>query len=171
MFPVSLQYFFFAAVVLLLQVMVCNHIHILGYATPMPFVYLVLMLHSNTPRWVYVLWGFVVGIVIDVFSNTLGICAAGMTFLGLVTPRLLDVFSPADRGDDGFVPSPRTMQWGGYVRYATAATFIFTSLFFLVECFSFFDVQRLAIHIVSSALLTLLIVCAIEYLRQSIARG
>ena len=50
MFPVSLQYFFFAVVLTLLQVLVFNHIHIFGYATPMPFVYLVLMLHSNTPR-------------------------------------------------------------------------------------------------------------------------
>ena len=48
MFPVSLQYFFFAVVLTLLQVLVFNHIHIFGYATPMPFVYLVLMLHSNT---------------------------------------------------------------------------------------------------------------------------
>ena len=113
MFPVSLPYFFFAVVLTLLQVLVFNHIHIFGYATPMPFVYLVLMLHSNTPRWMYVMWAFVAGIVIDIFSNTLGECAVAMTFLGLIAPRLLEAFSPADHGDEGFIPSPHTMQWSG----------------------------------------------------------
>lgn len=170
MFPVSIQYFFFAVVLMLSQVLVFNHIHILGYAIPMPFVYLVLMLHSSTSRWMYVLWGFIVGLVIDIFSNTLGENAAAMTFLGLIAPRLLDVFSPADRGDDGFIPSPHTMQWGGYVRYATTATLIFTTLFFLMESFSLFDVVRLCIHIASSSFLTLLIIFAIEHLRQNMAR-
>ena len=171
MFPVSLQYFFFAVVLTLLQVLVFNHIHIFGYATPMPFVYLVLMLHSNTPRWMYVMWAFVAGIVIDIFSNTLGECAAAMTFLGLIAPRLLEAFSPADHGDEGFIPSPHTMQWRGYVRYVSTATFVFTSLFFLMESFSLFDIVRLCIHIFSSSLLTILIVCAVGHLRQNISRG
>ena len=171
MFPVSLQSFFFAVVLTLLQVLVFNHIHIFGYATPMPFVYLVLMLHSNTPRWMYVMWAFVAGIVIDIFSNTLGECAAAMTFLGLIAPRLLGIFSPADHGDEGFIPSPHSMQWSGYVRYVATATFVFTSLFFLMETFSLFDVVRLSLHIFSSSLLTILIVCAVGHLRQSISRG
>ena len=171
MFPTSLQNGFWAITFILLQVMVFNHIHIMGYATPMPFVYLLLMLHSHTERWIYVVWGFAVGLIVDVFSNTLGVCAAAMTFLGLVAPLLRDAFMPADRGEDGITPSPRSMQWSGYLRYAATTTILFTSVFYVMECFSFFDVVRLLIHIATSSALTLLIICSIEHIRQNVVRG
>ena len=63
------------------------------------------------------------------------------------------------------------MQWSGYVRYVATATFVFTSLFYLMESFSLFDIVRLCIHIFSSSLLTILIVCAVGHLRQNISRG
>lgn len=171
MFPTSLQNAFWAIILILMQVLVFNHIHILGYATPMPFVYLLLMLHSHTQRWFYVLWGFIVGLIVDIFSNTLGECAAAMTFLGLVTPLLRDAFSPADRGEDGITPSPHSMQWSGYLRYAATATLLYTAAFYLMECFSFFNVVRMLIHIATSSALTLTIICSIEHIRQNVARG
>ena len=40
-----------------------------------------------------------------------------------------------------------------------------------MECFSFFDVVRLLIHIATSSALTLLIICSIEHIRQNVVRG
>ena len=34
----------------LLQVLVLNHVHILGYATPMLYIYYILILNAETPR-------------------------------------------------------------------------------------------------------------------------
>ena len=41
-----------------LQVLVFNHIHIAGYATPLPYVYFLLILPSDTPRSALLMWGF-----------------------------------------------------------------------------------------------------------------
>lgn len=70
----------------LLQVLVFNHVHIFGYATPMPYIYFLLILPSDTPRWLYVLLGFVLGLLIDLFTNTPGMAAGSMT---LPTIRLV----------------------------------------------------------------------------------
>lgn len=153
---------------LILQVLVFNHIHIRGYATPLPFIYLLLVLHSHTPRWVYVAMGFTLGLLVDVFSNTLGECAAATTLLGLVTPGLLQAFSPADQDDDGFEPSADTMKWSGFLKLALSATLLFTIMFYLLECFSFLHPTDLALHIGGSSLITLIIICAIERVRLSI---
>ena len=70
----------------LLQVLVFNHVHIFGYATPMPYIYFLLILPSDTPRWLYVLLGFVLGLLIDLFTNTPGMAAGSMTLSGLLVP-------------------------------------------------------------------------------------
>ena len=93
---------------LLLQALVFNHVHILGFATPMPYVYFLLIMPSNTLRWLYVLLGFVLGLCVDIFTNTPGMAAGALCLLGLINPLLLKVFSPSDN-NDSFEPSHKTM--------------------------------------------------------------
>lgn len=151
---------------LLLQAVVFNHIQFMGYATPMPFFYLLLILPSDTARWVYIAIGFALGIAVDVLSNTLGEFAATTTLMGLVTPHLLNVFAPADRDDEAFLPGVRTMKWTGFVKYSFTASLIFCTVFFLLETFSLMHFTRLLLYISSSTVLTFLLVIAIERLRK-----
>ncbi|MBR4968192.1 MAG: rod shape-determining protein MreD, partial [Bacteroidaceae bacterium] len=59
-----------------LQVFVFNHIHVLGYATPMPYVFFLLILPNDLPRWLFVALGFLLGLIIDVFADTPGVASA-----------------------------------------------------------------------------------------------
>ena len=161
------------AVLVLLQALVFNHVHILGYATPMPCLFFLLTLDSGTPRWVYVALGFVLGLTVDLFSNTPGMAASAMCLLGLVCPLVLKVFSPGDKkyggadNNETFVPSHVTMEWGNFTRYVFACTVIYCVTFFLIESFSVFDWQMLLLNIVGSTLLTTLFVLAMELVRKS----
>lgn len=150
---------------LLLQALVFNHVHIFGYATPMPYIYLLLILPSNTSRWVYVLLGFVLGLCVDLFANTPGMAAGAMCFLGLIVPLLLKVFSPSDN-DDSFEPSHKVMEWGPFIRYTFICVLIYCILFFVFEAFSFFDWLILLLNIVGSTLLTTLVIVAMELIRK-----
>lgn len=152
---------------LLMQVLVFNRIHFLGYATPMPFIYFLLILHNETPRWLYILLAFTLGICLDITANSIGECAAVTTLIGLVTPHLLDAFKPAERDEEAFIPSAITMKWGGFIGYITVCTIIFCTLFFIIENFSFFHITDLLIDIASSSAITILIICAIERVRVS----
>ncbi|MDO4211450.1 MAG: rod shape-determining protein MreD [Bacteroidales bacterium] len=165
-----IQYALWFLGLLLMQVLVFNHMHFLGYATPMPFIYMLLIMHNETPRWVYIILGFTLGLLIDIAANTIGECASVATLLGLITPHLLNAFSPSDRGDDGFFPSAITMKWGGFLSYVTAASFVLCSLFFIIENFSFFHLGDLLLDIISSSAITILIICAIEQVRISAMR-
>ena len=57
---------------LLLQVLLFGHIHLFGYATPMPYVYFLIILSLDTPRWLYLVSAFALGLAIDIFSCTPG---------------------------------------------------------------------------------------------------
>lgn len=150
---------------ILMQVLVFNHVHFFG-ATPMPYVFFLLILPTNTPRWVFVLTGFLMGLCIDLFTNTPGIAASGMCFVGLLTPWLLRLFSPKDQEDETFSPSRKTMKWSGFLRYAFCAVAIHCMIFFTLESFSFFDIEMLLFNIAGSTLLTLLFIVAIEATRS-----
>lgn len=152
---------------LLLQVLVFNHIHIMGYATPMPYVYFLLILPSNTPRWLYILLGFLLGVLIDIFGNTPGMAAATMTAIGLITPLLFNLFGPRDRDkDDNILPSMRTMERWPFVRYLLTAVFLQCLIFFSIESFSFFNWTFLLINIAGSTVLTTLFCIALELIRK-----
>ncbi|RRD75052.1 rod shape-determining protein MreD [Alloprevotella sp. OH1205_COT-284] len=158
---------FWFLLLVLLQTLVFNHIHFMGYATPMPYVYFLLIQPHHTDRWSYVCMGFLLGIAIDVFSNTIGAAAASMTLVGLLTPLLVKIFAPEDKLDEDFLPSAATMKWSGFLKLSAIAFFLHIALFFMLENFSLFDPETLFINIGASWVLTFLFVVAIEHIRMS----
>ncbi len=151
-------------VLLLLQTMIFNHVHIFGYATPLPYIYFLLILPSATPRWLYILSGFLLGLLIDLFTNTPGMAAFTTCLSGLIIPLLLRLFSPSD-SDDGFEPSHRSMEWSSFLKFTISAVFLHCLTFFTIEAFAFFDWATLLIQVGGSSLLTTLIVVAMELVR------
>ena len=88
------------AILLLAQVLVLNHIHLFDCATPLLYVYVVLQFRRNYPRWGILLVSFLLGLLVDIFSNTPGVAAASMTFLGFLQPYVLAMFLNRDSDED-----------------------------------------------------------------------
>jgi len=167
MFNVILPRVLWIIGLILAHTLMFNHIHLMGYATPMPYVYALIILPHGTARWIYVVLGFCIGIVIDILSNTVGAAAAALTLVGLVTPLLLRTFAPDDKLEEEFTPSIKTMQWGGFLKLAVAVTFIHTLVFFLLETFSLFDALEILIKVGSSTALTVIFMMTFEKLRNT----
>lgn len=55
---------------LLLQALVLNHVHLLGVATPLLYVYFAISFRRGSSKWSMLIWCFLLGLGIDVFSNT-----------------------------------------------------------------------------------------------------
>lgn len=117
------------AALLLLQVLVFNHIHLGGYATPMPYVYLLMILPGSTPRWLYIVTGFAFGLTLDIFTSTPGLTASALCLCGLFVPLLLSLFSPAETDGEAPEPSARAMKWGPFSRYALFVILLHCSAF------------------------------------------
>lgn len=166
MFQTFLSRLGWFVLLLLLQVLVFNHIHISGYATPLPYVYLLLILSDATPRWVYIAVGFLLGLCVDLFTNTPGMAAASLCACGLLAPVLLKVFRPKDTADENISPSVRSMEWGGFLRYAFCLVLLHCSLFFLIEAFSVAQWRVLLANIGGSTVLTLLVIVGFELITE-----
>lgn len=150
-----------------LQATLFNHIHLLGYATPLPYVYFLLKIPSGTSRVIYICSGFGLGLLIDVLSNTPGMAAATLCAVGLVTPLLLAAFIPKDRDEEMLIPSAKSMGRPSFMLYAGSVTVIHCALFFLIEAFSLSHWPELVLKFAGSALLTFFIILAFEAIRPS----
>lgn len=148
------------------QVIVCNHIHLLGYAMPMVYLYFLMILPSTIARWALLVLAFVLGFVVDLFSSTPGMASSALLITALLRPVVLTVFAPSERSDDALVPSVRTMEWGGFTRYTIAMSLLHATAFYIIETFSFFHLADLLWSIFSSTLLTTLLILSFEMLRN-----
>lgn len=152
-------------VLVTVQVLVFNHIHLLDYATPLPYVYLLVMMPKSVPRYQVLLWGFFTGLLVDMFSNTPGMAAASMTFTALLQPMLLGLMITKDETDD-VAPSFALMGTGGYLRYVLILVFIHHLTFYFIEFITFYNWMYMAVSLLGSWGLSALLIVAFERLRS-----
>lgn len=153
-------------ILLFAQALVLQRIHLFNCATPLLYVYLVLLFRRNYPRWAILLWSFAMGIAIDMFSNTPGVTASSMTLIGLLQPYILALFIPREASDD-LEPSVKTLGLGKYFLYSLLLIFIYCLLFFTVEAFSFFNWTQWLACVGGSTTLTTVLIFVIDNVRKS----
>ncbi|MGG6545542.1 UNVERIFIED_CONTAM: rod shape-determining protein MreD [Prevotella sp. 15_C9] len=152
-------------VLVLSQVFVLNHIHLFGVATPLLYVYFVLLYRRNYPKWAMILCGFFLGLVIDTFSNTPGVASGSMTLIATLQPFVLRPFIPRDSGED-LRPSFHSLGLMQYFWYATILTLIYNVCFFTLELFSFFNILEWLSCVLGSTAMTLFLVMIVELVRN-----
>ncbi|WP_293670423.1 rod shape-determining protein MreD [uncultured Parabacteroides sp.] len=156
-----LRGFFYFVVLVLIQVLVLNNIHFLRVATPFLYLYFILKMPVGTSRTNVVFFSFLIGLVIDIFSNTPGMHAAACTFAGFIREPLIQLFMGKDL-PEGIFPSYKTFGYGGFFRYTLSFVVIHHVTLFLIESLTFFDPLFLALRIGASVVTTTLLICTIE---------
>ena len=152
-------------VLLVVQVLVLNHVWLLNVATPLLYVYFAITFPRNTEKGEVLGWCFFLGLLIDIFSNTPGLAAGTLTLIGMTQTYLVEFFVPRDSVENLEV-SAATLGWGKFSILSGILTLIYCLLFFILEAFNFFDWQLWILRAVCSAVLTLLLMLAIESVRS-----
>jgi rod shape-determining protein MreD len=149
----------------LIQALVLNQIHLFDCATPLLYVYFVIMFPRNYPKWGVLLWSFAMGLCIDMFSNTPGMASASLTLIGALQPYLLELFLPRD-AEENIKSSAATLGWSNFLTQAFLLTLIYCLVFFTLETFSFFNVLYWLKCVVGSLLFTFVLIMILERLRK-----
>lgn len=152
-------------VLCLVQALVFNHIHLFGCATILLYVYFVVMLPRNYPRWAGLLWSFALGLSVDMFTNTPGMAAAALTLTGFLQPYLLQLFLPRE-APENLKSAASSLGFTKFLTMAFILVFIHCLVFFTIESFGFFNWQQWALNIVGTTLLTVLLIMTLESFRK-----
>jgi rod shape-determining protein MreD len=147
------------------QVLFLNHIYLFGLATPFLYIYLILVLDKDVEPIALMLTAFVLGLIIDMFCNIPGVNAGASVLLAFSRMRLLRLFAPREEFEN-YEPGIYTLGIGAFIRYALTATLLHHAVLFLLEAFSIAQFGYLALRVLCSAVLTVLLIIAIEFIRH-----
>lgn len=150
-------------ILVVIQVFILNNIQFSGFVNPYFYVLFILLLPFETPGWLLLSLAFVLGITIDLFSNTPGLHASATVFMAFLRPLVLDYFAPRD----GYVPGtfPRIYYYGFGWFFQYSAILILGHHFFLfyMEVFQLSDFLLTFKRVVYSTIFTLFLVIISQF--------
>jgi hypothetical protein len=174
--PRAFRNIFAALGLLLFQVAVLNEVSLFGLGRPFVYPMILLVLPFDSNRAGVLGLAFVLGLILDSFSNTPGLHAASLVLVAWLRPHVADLLTPKAGYEGGDRPRIASLGPIWFVPYAGILLAAHHTAFFVLEVFSFAAFGRILGHILLSGLVSLLLVVVLEYLfgppleRKSLSR-
>lgn len=160
----TLQFILLSVILVMAQVIVFNHMCLFNVAAPVVFIYVILRLPNTLSVNSILTIGFLLGLTVDIFSDTYGLNAMGCTVLAMVRRPVLRLYVP--REEDLARPEPSMYSLGTpvYIKYLLTMTLIYCVLIFGIEAFSLFHPLLTVLRIVCSTVLSIILMIGIDSL-------
>lgn len=167
MAKIFLQYGLLFTALVLAQVVIFNRVCLFNVALPFLFIYFIIRLPLTlSANWSMTL-GFILGTVIDIFSDTPGMNALACTILGAARRPMLQLYISRNEDIPQAEPSLRSLGIGTYMKYVLTVTLIYCFLIFSIEAFTFFNPGKLLLRILCSTILTSVLILGTDSLTIS----
>jgi len=150
-------------VLVLIQVLVLNNIQFLGFINPYIYILFIISLPIKNPRWFSLILAFALGIVMDMFTNTLGLHAFACVLVAFLRNPLINLFA-SNEDNINFTPSFNTFGTADYVKYVFIIVLIHHFTLYYMEVFSFANFWMTAYRAALSSLITISIVLSVQLL-------
>lgn len=118
------------------QVLVFNHIQFSGYINPAFYILFIILLPVNTPAWLRLISGFLLGFSIDIFSQSPGLNAASTVLIAFLQPYILHAFKTTDV-DESKSNSLSHLGFRWFISYSIVLILIHHIFYFILEVFRF----------------------------------
>ena len=151
-------------ILVILQVTVFNNIQLSGFINPYLYILFILLLPFETPPWLLLFFSFLMGISIDVFSNTMGMHASACVFMAFLRPFILNVISVRDNYESNIEQGIYVYGFSWFIKYALALIIAHHSFLFIVEVFSFNNFGDTLLRILLSTVFTLVLVITSQFI-------
>ena len=159
-----LTYILLIICLILTQVLICNHIMLFSVAIPLIFFYPILRLPMSMPVKGVLTIAFILGFIVDIFSDTPGVNAISCCLLAVLRKPVFHLYVGNDEALQGVSPGIATLGFRIYAKYLLLLTPIYCCPAIGLEYFTFTDWQRTLCIIGGSSLLSYLLLLGIDAL-------
>ncbi len=147
----------------LVQVLIFNQVQFSGFFNPYIYVLFVLLLPLSTPRYLMLISAFLLGFVIDVFSNSLGVHSAATVFVAYIRPLVIRLIS--NREDDrSDYPGLNQNKLSWFINYAFIVVFIHHAILFYLEVYTFANFFNTLYRVILSSLFSIIVIVLSQFL-------
>lgn len=151
-------------VLVLVQVLILNNIQLGGYVNPYMYVLFILLLPMETPKSLLLLLAFVLGLTIDMFTNTMGMHAGACVFMAYCRPYVTKVISPRDGYDMDTTPTIQNLGLNWFSTYSIILVLLHHFVLFYLEVFRLHEFFSTFFRIIFSSILTVSLILLSQYL-------
>lgn len=150
------------ALLILAQAVIFNNLVLFNVAVPLVFVYGIISMPVTWGTNVSMLIAFATGLLVDIFSNTMGVYTLACTVLAFARKPMFHLYVQRDDDLNGLRPSQRSMGVGAFLKYTLTMTLAFCILCFTIDAFFIFSLWRYLLQIAASTAYTLVIIYALD---------
>jgi len=149
-------------ILILAQVLVFNHINFLGNINPYPYILFVLLFPINNNRTLFIFLSFMLGLFVDLFSDSGGVHAAACVTIAFLRPPVLKFAF-------GVVYEHQTIkfnntEFGNRIIYFSILILIHHLIMFLLEVFNISHILLVLQKTLFSSIFTILLCALISIL-------
>lgn len=151
-------------IVIPLQIFICDRMLMFGFISPALYLLPLFLLPLELPLSIQYLIGFVTGLIMDMFSQTLGINALACTIFMVVRPYLANALNGHRKieGEDKPAPGHKSFKW--ILLYVLLLSFLHQTMVILIEAFTFRNFIHTLLNIVGNTGFTVFIIICVEYI-------
>lgn len=158
-----IKYSLMFLVAVLVQVLFLNQVQFSGYINPYFYIVFVLLLPLSTPRYLLLLLGFLIGLTIDIFSDSLGIHAAATVLIAYIRPFVIRVISTREEDRNDF-PGLLQNKFNWFFSYVTILVLAHHFVLFYLEYFTFSHFFYTLLKVIFSSVFTIFIIVLSQFL-------
>ncbi|MCC5927698.1 MAG: Rod shape-determining protein MreD [Cyclobacteriaceae bacterium] len=148
---------------LLAQALVFNDLVLFGRAFALVYISFVLMVPLESGRVSLLLMSFVMGFLIDVFSDTLGVHSAATVLIAFLRPHWLNLITPRGGYENVSIPTIQIMGFQWFIVYTIPIIFVHHFALFFIEAGSFNSFFFIFKRILLSSLFNLFLIIVFQY--------
>lgn len=150
-------------ILVILQIVVFNNIQFSGYINPYIYVLFILLLPFETPKGLLMLSSFLLGLSIDMFTNTLGMHAAACVFMAFLRPHVLQYIAPREGYESGSLPRIYYYGFNWFLKYSIILILAHHIFLFYIEVFTFSGFFYTLSRALLSSLFTIILIVFSQY--------
>lgn len=158
-----IKYLIMFVVLVLIQVLFLNQVQFSGYINPYIYILFVLLLPLGSPRYVVLLSAFLIGLTIDIFSNSLGIHSAASVFIAFLRPFIIRSISNREE-DRSEYPGLLQNKFSWFLYYTSIMVVLHHAILFYLEVFTFSNFFETLFRVFLSTLFSIFIIVLSQFL-------
>jgi rod shape-determining protein MreD len=152
------------ALLVFLQLFVLNNIQFSGFVNPYLYVLFIMLLPFKVSGWFMLILGFILGLVIDVASVTIGYHTIATVFMAYFRFHLLRFIAPRDGYEPGMSPTLQSLGFSWFFKYASILTLSHHFVLFWIESFQLNDLLPATLRALASSIFTILLIFIYQFL-------
>lgn len=147
----------------LVQVLIFNQVQFSGFFNPYVYVLFIILLPLSTPRYAVLILAFLLGLTIDVFSNSLGVHSAATVFAAYLRPLVIRIIS--NREDDkSDYPGLNQNKLTWFISYVLLMVLLHHTVLFYLEVYTFANFLNTLYRVILSSLFSIIIIVLSQFL-------